>query len=165
MEMTIFLFSRKQLQRCLGNACERWDMNELYISVLYHSSWEVYLPLDFVNYLITQPIWIGVSWAQYEKFPHKFSIEGIYDGMDTDHDCSYKRVRNWKHQNPNSTKPRSTKMVYVITGSQIAMTTADINSSAQQMWSTWCARRHSYKCGPRGAHVDTPTNVFHVVRT
>ena len=85
--------------------------------------------------------------------------------MDTDHDCRYKRVRKWKHQNPNYTKPRSTKMVYVITRSQIAMTTTDINSSAQQMWSTWCARRHSYKCGPRGAHVDTPTNVFHVART
>ena len=85
--------------------------------------------------------------------------------MDTDLDCSYKRVRNWKHQNPNSTKPRSTKMVYVITRSQIAMTTTDIDSSAQQMWSTWCARRHSNKCGPRGAHVDTPTNVVHVVRT
>ena len=81
----------------------------VYISVLHHSSWKVYLPLDFVNYLITQPIWIGVSWAQYEKFPHKFSIEGIYDGMDTDHVVSYKRDTNWKHQNPNSTKPRSTK--------------------------------------------------------
>ena len=72
--------------------------------------------------------------------------------MDTDHDCSYKRVRNWKHQNPNSTKPRSTKMVYVITRSQIAMTTTDINLSPEQTCS-------------RGAHVDTPTNVFHVART
>ena len=33
------------------------------------------------------------------------------------------------------------------------------------MSSTWCARTHSYKFGPRGTHVDTPTNVFHVVRT
>ena len=72
--------------------------------------------------------------------------------MDTDHDCSYKRVRNWKHQNPNSTKPRSTKMVYVITRSQIAMTLQILT-------------RMLNKCGPRGAHVDTPTNVFHVVRT
>ena len=40
--------------------------------------------------------------------------------MDTDHGCSYKRVRNWKHQNPNSTKPRSTKMIYVITRIRIA---------------------------------------------
>ena len=40
--------------------------------------------------------------------------------MDTDHDCSYKRVRNWKHQTPNSPKPRSTKMIYVITWSRIA---------------------------------------------
>ena len=31
--MTIFPFSQKQLYRCLGNACERWDMDELYISV------------------------------------------------------------------------------------------------------------------------------------
>ena len=29
--------------------------------------------------------------------------------MDTDHGCSYKRDTNWKHQNPNFTKPRSTK--------------------------------------------------------
>ena len=36
------------------------------------------------------------------------------------------------------------------------MTTTDINPSAQQMWSTWCARRHSYKCVPRSPHVDTP---------
>ena len=88
-----------------------WEMRNdwaLYASVLHRKSWKVYLPLDFVNYLITQPIWIGVSRAQYENFPHKFSIEGIYDGMDTDHDRSYKRVTNWKHQNPNSTKPRST---------------------------------------------------------
>ena len=40
--------------------------------------------------------------------------------MDTDHDCSYKRVGNWKHQILNSTKPRSKKMIYVITGSQSA---------------------------------------------
>ena len=29
--------------------------------------------------------------------------------MDRDHDCNYERVRNWKHQNPNSTKPRRKK--------------------------------------------------------
>ena len=81
----------------------------VYISVLHHSSSKVYLPLDSVNYLITQPIWLGVSWAQYEKFAHKVSIkEGKYDGMDTDRDCSYKRVTNWKHQNPTSTNLRST---------------------------------------------------------
>ena len=82
----------------------------VYISVLHHSSWKVYLPLDFINYLNTQPIWLRVSWAQYEKFAHKVSIkERIYDGMDTDHVVSYKRDTNWKHQNPNYTKPRSTK--------------------------------------------------------
>ena len=40
-----------------------WEMRHVravYISVLHHSSWKVYLPLDFVNYLITQPIWQGV---------------------------------------------------------------------------------------------------------
>ena len=90
-----------------------WEMRHgqaVYISVLQHGSWKVYLPLDFVNYLITQPIWLGVSWAQCEKFAHKDSIkERIYDIIDTDHDYSYKRVTNWKHQTPNSTKPRSTK--------------------------------------------------------
>ena len=35
--------------------------------------------------------------------------DGTYDGMDTDHVFNYKRDTNWKHQNPNSTKPRSTK--------------------------------------------------------
>ena len=29
--------------------------------------------------------------------------------MDTDHIFSYKRDTNWKHQNPNSTKARSTE--------------------------------------------------------
>ena len=28
--------------------------------------------------------------------------------MDTDNDFSYRRDTNWKHQNPNSTNPRST---------------------------------------------------------
>ena len=90
-----------------------WELRHgraVYISVLHHSSWKVYLPLDFVNYLFTQPVWLGVFWAQYEKFAHKDSNkEETYDGMDTHHDCSYKRVTNWKHQNPNSTNPRSTK--------------------------------------------------------
>ena len=107
-----------------------WEMRHgraVYISVLHHSSWKVYLPLEFVNYLITQPIWLGVSWAQYEKFAHKVSIkEGIYDGMDTDHDCSYKRVRNWKHQNPNSTNPAAQTMIYVITWNRIARKLTDI---------------------------------------
>ena len=54
-----------------------WEMRHewaLYASVLHRKSWKVYLPLDFVNYLITQPTWLGVSWAQYEKFAHKLSI-------------------------------------------------------------------------------------------
>ena len=46
--------------------------------------------------------------------------------MDTDHDCSYKRVRNWKQQTPNSSKPRTTKMIYVITWSWIAMIITNI---------------------------------------
>ena len=75
-----------------------WEMRHgraVYISVLHHSSWKVYLPLDIVNYLITQPIWLGVSWAQYEKFAHKVSIkEKIYDGMDTDYVFSFKRDTN-----------------------------------------------------------------------
>ena len=37
------------------------------------------------------------------------SLQRLYDGMDTDHVFSYKRDTNWQHQNPNSTKPRSTK--------------------------------------------------------
>ena len=40
-----------------------WEMRHgrgRYISVFYRSSWKVYLPLDFVNYLITQPIWLVV---------------------------------------------------------------------------------------------------------
>ena len=61
--------------------------------------------------------------------------------------------------------PAAPNTTCVITRSQIAMTTTDIKLSAEQMWSTWCARKHSNKCGPRGAHVVTPTNVFHVVRT
>ena len=89
-----------------------WEMRHeraVYISAFHHSSWKVYPPLDFVNYLIIQPIWLGVFSAQYEKIAHKVSInEKIYDIMDTGHDCSYKRVTNWKHQNPNSTNPRST---------------------------------------------------------
>ena len=89
-----------------------WEMRHgwaVYISVLHHRSRKVYLPLEFVNYVITQPSWLGVSWAQYEKFAHKVSIKGIYDRMDRDHVFSYKRDKNWKHQTSNSTKPRSTK--------------------------------------------------------
>ena len=83
----------------------------VYISVLHRRSWKVYLPLDFVNYLITQPIWLTVSWAQY-KFAHKVSIkERIYDGMDTDHVFSCKRDTNWKQQNRNSTRPFGTKYI------------------------------------------------------
>ena len=62
----------------------------------------------------------------------------------------------WEQARNNSETVRATpaapNITCVITRSQIAMTTTDINSSAQQ-------------CGPRGAHVDTPTNVVHVVRT
>ena len=46
--------------------------------------------------------------------------------MDTDHDCSYKRVTNWKHQNPNSTNPAAQTIIYVITWSRIAMIITDI---------------------------------------
>ena len=90
-----------------------WEMRHdwaLYAIILHHSSWKLWLPLDFVKYLITQPIWLGVYQAQYEKFAHTVSIrERIYDGMDTDHVFNHKRDTNWKHQNPNSTKPRRTK--------------------------------------------------------
>ena len=102
------------LTKTTSPLCEKrfWEMRlgrAVYISVLHHGSRKVYLPLDFVNNLIIQPIWLGVSWAQYEKFVLKVSIkEKIYDIMDTDHDCSYKWVTNWKRQNPNSTNPRST---------------------------------------------------------
>ena len=40
-----------------------WDMRHgqaLWISVLHLSSWKVYRPLDFVKYLITEPIWLVV---------------------------------------------------------------------------------------------------------
>ena len=47
--------------------------------------------------------------------------------MDTDHDCNYKRVRNWKHQTPNSSKLRTTKLIYVITWSRIAMIITNID--------------------------------------
>ena len=64
-----------------------WEMRHgraVYISELHHSSWKVYLPLDFVNYLITQRIWLGVSWAKNEKFAYKVSIkEGLYDRIRT----------------------------------------------------------------------------------
>ena len=36
------------------------------------------------------------------------------------------------------------------------------------MWRTWRARRHSYKCGARGAHVDAPykfKEICYVMRT
>ena len=101
-----------------------WEMKHgraVYINVLHRSSWKVYPPLDFVNYLSSEPIWLGVYKAQYEKFAHKVSIkERIYDIMDTDHDCSYKLVTNWKHQNPNSTNPAAQTMIYVITWNRIA---------------------------------------------
>ena len=35
---------------------EKRHWRATYSSVLHHSSWKVYSPLDFVNYLITQPI-------------------------------------------------------------------------------------------------------------
>ena len=111
MEMTIFSSLTKTTSTLFGKRL--WEMRHewaLYASVLHHSSWKLWLPLDFVNYLITQPIWLGVYQAQYENFSHAVSIkEWIYDGIDTDHVFNYKRDTNWKHQNPNSTKPRSTK--------------------------------------------------------
>ena len=122
MEMTIFSLLTKATSPLFGKRL--WEIRHgraVYVSVLHHSSWKVYLALDFVNYLIRKPIWLGVSGAQYENFAHKVSIkEGIYDGMDTDHDCNYKRVTNWKHPTPNSTKPRSTKTIYVINWNRIA---------------------------------------------
>ena len=120
--MTIFSFLTKTTSPLFGKCLwEKRHGRANYVSVLHYSSWKVHLPLDFLNYLITQPIWLGVSWAQYEKFAHKVSIkEGIYDGMDTDHDCNYKRVTNWKHQTPKSTKARSTKTICVITWNRIA---------------------------------------------
>ena len=39
-----------------------WEMRHgqtLYISAFHISSWKTYRPLGFVNYLITQPIWLG----------------------------------------------------------------------------------------------------------
>ena len=45
------------------------------ISVFHLNSWKVYLSLDLVNYLFKQPIWLGVYWAQYEKFDHKVYIK------------------------------------------------------------------------------------------
>ena len=111
MEMKIFSFLTKTTSTLFGKRL--WEMRHewaLYASVLHHISWKLWLPLDFVNYLITQPIWLGVHQAQYEKFAHTVSIkERIYDGMDMDHVFIYKRDTNWKHQNPKSTKPRSTK--------------------------------------------------------
>ena len=47
----------------------------LYINVLHRSSWKVHRPLDFANYLITQPIWLVVYQAQYENIAHKVSIK------------------------------------------------------------------------------------------
>ena len=46
--------------------------------------------------------------------------------METDHDCSYKRVRNWKHQNPNSINPAAQTMIYVIIWNRIAKKLTDI---------------------------------------
>ena len=46
------LFGKRLWERRHGRA--------LYISDLQRSSWKLYLPLDFVNYLITQPIWLVV---------------------------------------------------------------------------------------------------------
>ena len=46
--------------------------------------------------------------------------------MDTNHDCSYKRVTNWNHQNPNSTNPAAQNMTYAITWIRIARKLTDI---------------------------------------
>ena len=109
-----------------------WEMGHgraLYASDLHLSSWKVYRPLDFVNYVITQPIWLVVNYAQYENFAHKVSLkEGIYDGMNTDHDFSYKRETNRKHQNPNFTHPAAQNKIYVINWSRIATKIIDIEN-------------------------------------
>ena len=54
-----------------------WEMRHewaLYASVLHRRSWKCSCLWIFVNCLITQPIRLGVSWAQYGKFAHKVSI-------------------------------------------------------------------------------------------
>ena len=92
----------------------------------------------------------------------------IDETSDVEDTCTHAEpdVGTSSEQQENSpSNPAAPSTTCAITRSQAAMTTTDINPSAQQMWSTWCARRHSNKCGPRGAHVDTPTNVVHVVRT
>ena len=56
-----FSFLRKTSSTLLG--IRLWEMGHgraVYISVLHRSSWKVYQPLDFVNYLNTQPNWLVV---------------------------------------------------------------------------------------------------------
>ena len=102
-------FLTKQLHRCLGNACERRGMYELYLTVTSIVNPENVAASGFRKLSNHTTHLTRSILAQYEKFAHKVSIKGrTYDGMDTDHDCSYKRITNWKHQNPNSTNPRST---------------------------------------------------------
>ena len=115
-----------------------------------------------------------------------FSTEEMRNTRGTTHECSPENLNptdntgdvadTYTHMEPDvatssgqqensPSNPAAPNITSVITRSRTAMTTTDINSSAQQIWPTWCARRHSNKCGPRGAHVDTPTNKFHVART
>ena len=46
--------------------------------------------------------------------------------MDTDRDCSYKRVTNWKYQNLKPTNPAAQTMIYVITWNRMARKLTDI---------------------------------------
>ena len=86
-------------------------------------------------------------------------IDEIRDVEDTERD-----VGTSSEQQQNSpSNPRSSK--YNLRHNPKPNCKLDINPSALLMRSTWCARRHFNKCGPRGAHVDTSTNVVHVVRT
>ena len=55
-----------------------WELRQgraLLVSLLHRSSWKLYLPLDFLNYLIIQPISLIVHLAQYKNLAHKVSIE------------------------------------------------------------------------------------------
>ena len=101
----------KQLHRCLENACERWGMNELYMpvsSIVNPENVAACGIRKLSNYTthLTRNI-LGTIREVCPQSLYKSTI--YYDGMDTGHISSYKRDTNWKHQNPNSTKPRSTE--------------------------------------------------------
>ena len=107
-----------------------WEIRHaraVYISVLHHSSWNVYLPLDFVKYLVTQPIWLGVSWAQNEKFAHKVSIK---EGHMTEWIRTMIVATNGSRFGSIKTliklTPGAQTMIYVITWNRIARKLTDI---------------------------------------